>query len=76
MKQVAIQVKEQFISELRALLSKYDASDCKAGIEAENWGEYCSERLEISVCIPSVYDKNGKCVREGTTFSLGQSFQA
>ncbi len=69
------QVKEKFIGELKALLSKYGAS-----IEAEDhFSGYaeCGEDVRMTVVIPGVYDPaNGDVMREWTEIDLGRTIDA
>ncbi len=63
---------EQFISELKALLAKWDAE-----IVAEDhfigYAE-CGEDVRMTVTIPSIYDKEtGEWIREWTEIDLGRS---
>lgn len=59
-----------FKADLQALLDKYGAE-----LEAEDhWLGYpeCGKDIRITVCIPSIYDKNRKCLREFTEIDLGK----
>lgn len=70
--QTSEQVKVSFMSELRALLDKYQAR-----IEAEDhWIGYaeCGEDVRMEVDIPAIYDESHECLREATCIDLGNLF--
>ena len=63
--------KEQFISELKALLAKWDA-EIVAEDHFSGYAE-CGEDVRMTVTIPAIYDKeSGEYIREWTEIDLGR----
>lgn len=63
----------EFKTKLRTLLAEYGAELSAK----DHWTGYaeCGEDVRMTVEIPSIYDKDGNCLREWTDIDLGSFFQ-
>jgi len=67
------QVTADFVRELKALLTKYNA-DIVAADHYQGYPE-CGEDVRMTVEIPSAYDENGELIQEYTEIDLSSSVQ-
>lgn len=73
------QITDEFLAELKALLSKYAPAGGYVDITAEDhYMGYpeCGEDVRMTVSIPSGYDGNGEKVSEGAEIDLGKYFRS
>ena len=68
------QVAQQFKTELKALLAKYNAE-----LESDDhWRGYaeCGSDVRMTVFVPAIYDDEHDCLREYTEIDLGRCLDA